>query len=164
LFRLLQAYALLKPKEPLYIVGKQDGLITADHRLSQMVENDPFLKQQVHFTGYVSDERLKELYAAAKLFIFPSTYEGFGYPPLEAMAAGCPVVAARSAAIPEVCGDAVEYVDPYSVESIAAGIRKVLTDDARQQDLICKGWRLVEKKRQEKNQLVDVMDACCHCT
>jgi glycosyltransferase involved in cell wall biosynthesis len=62
--------------------------------------------------------------------VFPSLYEGFGLPPLEAMALGCPVVAARAASLPEVCGDAALYVDPHSIGSIADGMRRVLDDDA----------------------------------
>jgi glycosyltransferase involved in cell wall biosynthesis len=164
LLRLVKAYAQLQPKQPLYLVGKREGLRTADSQLFQEVEKDSFLKHNVHFTGYVSEERLKELYAGAYLFIFPSIYEGFGYPPLEAMACGCPVVAAKTAAIPEVCQDAVEYVDPLSVDAIAAGISRLLNDRARREELIQKGRELVEKKRGEKNRIMEVIDACCRGT
>jgi glycosyltransferase involved in cell wall biosynthesis len=163
LVRLVKAYAKLRPKEPLYIVGKREGLITADLGLMLEVESDPFLKQRVHFTGYVAHERLKELYAQASVFIFPSTYEGFGYPPLEAMACGCPVVASRVASIPEVCKDAVEYVDPFSIDSIAAGLSRLLSDKNRREELIQKGRGLVEKMKKQKDQIMEAIDACCSC-
>ena len=80
--------------------------------------------------GALPDAQLKALYETARALVFPSTYEGFGLPPLEAMACGCPVVAARAAALPEVCGDAALYVDPRSDASIAEAMRRVLEDDA----------------------------------
>ncbi len=161
LVRLVQAYDQLRPTEPLIVVGDKEGLLTFDKKLFKTVEKSPFLKQNVHFTGHVSDQRLKELYAAAKMFVFPSTYEGFGYPPLEAMAYGCPVVAARAASIPEVCQDAVEYVDPFSIESIAAGMGRVLRDPLRQEELSRKGRELFEKRKSQNNLMEGVIHACC---
>jgi glycosyltransferase involved in cell wall biosynthesis len=76
--------------------------------------------------GRVPDERLAELYRSAAALVFPSLYEGFGLPPLEAMACGCPVAVARAGALPEVCGEAAVYFDPASVEDIARGIGDVL--------------------------------------
>ncbi len=93
----------------------------------------------VYFIGYVDDKDLPALYSGADIFVFPSLYEGFGLPPLEAMACGCPVVVSNVASLPEVCGDAAYYVDPYNVKSIAEGMQKVLTDDTLRQSLIQKG-------------------------
>lgn len=70
--------------------------------------------------GYVSDAELSALYENAAAFVFPSLYEGFGLPPLEAMALGCPVIAARAGAIPEVCGDAASYFEPHDADALAA--------------------------------------------
>jgi glycosyltransferase involved in cell wall biosynthesis len=163
LVRLVQAYERLRPKMPLLIAGTKEGLKTYDRTLFTTVQNSPFLRERVHFLGKVSDTQLHALYVRAKLLIFPSTYEGFGYPPLEAMACGCPVVASHAAAIPEICEDAVEYVDPFCIDSIAMGIHTVLNDSGRQKHLIQKGEKLFEKRSAPHTKLEEVIDACCTC-
>ena len=85
------------------------------------------LATRVKFVDYVSKEQLPRLYAEAALFVFPSLYEGFGLPVLEAMAYGCPVVAANGSSIPEVCGEAALYFDPTDVGDIVRVLAKVLT-------------------------------------
>ncbi len=111
-------------------------------------ENKEFMnilnKYAVRYIGYVSEMELRELYTLATLFVFPSFYEGFGLPPLEAMACGCPVVVSNVASLPEVCGDAAYYVDPYSIESIADGMYKVLTDKGLRESLVRKGLERVK--------------------
>jgi glycosyltransferase involved in cell wall biosynthesis len=168
LVRLVKAYAKLAPKEPLYIVGKREGLITYDTQLFEEVEKTPFLKRNVHFTGYVTQNTLKELYAQATLFLFPSTYEGYGYPPLEAMACGCPVIASQTASIPEVCEEAVEYVDPFSIDSIKQAMARLLNVKERREELIQKGKELIAKRGQQKERNLEVIgkiiDACCNRT
>jgi glycosyltransferase involved in cell wall biosynthesis len=94
---------------------------------------------RVTFKGHVPFQELIELYRHASLFVFPSLYEGFGLPPLEAMASGCPVVVSRAGSLPEVCGEAALYVDPYDVGSISQGMHRVLTDDGLQENLIARG-------------------------
>ena len=86
--------------------------------------------------GRVDDEALADLYRRASALVFPSLYEGFGQPPLEAMASGCPVAVARSGALPEVCGDAARYFDPSSAEDLAAAVLDVLSAP---QDLVARG-------------------------
>ncbi|MBC7249972.1 MAG: glycosyltransferase family 4 protein, partial [Anaerolineae bacterium] len=86
------------------------------------------LKDEVEFAGYVPAEELPLWYNAADLFVFPSLYEGFGLPPLEAMACGTPVVSSNAASLPEVVGEAGLLIDPYDVEGLAAAMRRVLTD------------------------------------
>lgn len=83
---------------------------------------------QMHRIGYVSDAELKALYQRAQCFVFPSWYEGFGLPPLEAMAVGCPVVVSRAASLPEVCADAALYCDPHDPSSVAEAVGRVLAD------------------------------------
>jgi glycosyltransferase involved in cell wall biosynthesis len=78
--------------------------------------------------GYVTREELADLYAQASALVFPSLYEGFGLPPLEAMASGCPVAASNAGALPEVCGDAARLFDPTSPDEIAAAVLDVLAD------------------------------------
>jgi glycosyltransferase involved in cell wall biosynthesis len=86
-------------------------------------------------TGFVSDDELVRLYGAAACFVYPSLYEGFGLPPLEAMACGAPVVTSDTASLPEVVGDAGLLVDPHDVDALAAAIASVLEDPARAADL-----------------------------
>ena len=89
--------------------------------------------------GYVSDAELRTLYEHAECFVYPSLYEGFGLPPLEAMTCGCPVVVSRAASLPEVCGDAAVYCDPRDPRDIATAITMVLEDPALQDDLRRRG-------------------------
>lgn len=84
------------------------------------------LAERVMFLGYVQEEDLPAIYSMARLFVFPSFYEGFGMPPIEAMACGVPVVAARGSSLSEVLADAVRFIDPYQPEDIAAGIEDCL--------------------------------------
>lgn len=103
------------------------------------------LQKYVKLLGYVSDEEIKQLFLTAEVFVFPTLYEGFGLPPLEAMACGCPVVVSNCGSLPEVCGDAAVYVNPYDPKDIADGILKVLTDKNLRQQLIKKGFEQVKK-------------------
>ena len=88
------------------------------------------LHKYVRFLGYLPEETLAVMYRLAGVFVFPSLYEGFGLPPLEAMASGTPVVTSNVSSLPEVAGDAAVLVDPYDPEAIADGIYRVLTDDS----------------------------------
>ena len=88
------------------------------------------IADSVSFTGFVPDEQLRSLYATADLFVFPSLYEGFGLPILEAMAAGLPVVSSRSASLPEVGGEAAVYCDAINPAELAATIRDAWQDSS----------------------------------
>jgi glycosyltransferase involved in cell wall biosynthesis len=90
-------------------------------------------------TGFVTDAQLRALYEHALSFVFPSLYEGFGIPPLEAMYCGCPVIASNAAAIPEACGDAALYFDPYDPAALAANIKTLLSDETQRQAMIRSG-------------------------
>jgi glycosyltransferase involved in cell wall biosynthesis len=93
----------------------------------------------VRFFGFVPVDTLSVLYRLAKVFVFPSLYEGFGLPPLEAMASGTPVVTSNVSSLPEVVDEAAVMVNPENVFDIARGIREVLLDDALRQKLVKKG-------------------------
>ncbi|MCK4602637.1 MAG: glycosyltransferase family 4 protein, partial [Phycisphaerae bacterium] len=91
---------------------------------------------RVLLTGHVEDEHLPALYSGATAFVYPSLYEGFGLPPLEAMACGVPVVAANQTALPEVVGRAGIMVDPYDPDAIADGVRQIVAKEGLREDLI----------------------------
>lgn len=97
------------------------------------------LPESIVQVGYVTDEELKALYEAAACFVFPSLYEGFGIPPLEAMTSGCPVISANTSSIPEVCGDAVLYFEPDHVAALNSQLNKVLTDEAFRKRMVQNG-------------------------
>jgi glycosyltransferase involved in cell wall biosynthesis len=95
----------------------------------------------VRFLGFVPANTLSILYRLADAFVFPSLYEGFGLPPLEAMASGTPVVTSNVSSLPEVVGNAAMLVDPYDVDSIANGIQTVLEDSAYREKLTKNGLK-----------------------
>ncbi len=97
------------------------------------------LHKYVRFLGYLPEETLAVMYRLAGVFVFPSLYEGFGLPPLEAMASGTPVVTSNVSSLPEVAGDAAVLVDPYDPNAIADGIYRVLTDEQLRKDLRHRG-------------------------
>lgn len=97
------------------------------------------LLDAVHFAGRLEDAELASYYRGARALVLPSSYEGFGLPALEAMACGTPVLAARAAALPEVAGDAAVLVDPFDVEELTAGLRRVVADEELRADLVARG-------------------------
>jgi glycosyltransferase involved in cell wall biosynthesis len=102
------------------------------------------LHKHVRFFGFVPDRTLAALYRLATVFVFPSLYEGFGLPPLEAMASGTPVVTSNLSSLPEVVGEAAVLIDPYDPASIADGIRRALTDADLRQTLVEAGLARVK--------------------
>lgn len=101
--------------------------------------------EDIIFTGYVQENEKYALYKAADVFVFPSVYEGFGLPPLEAMHFGCPVVTTKVASLPEVVGDAAELIDYNDENKIAQSIWKVLSDHDYQNRLIQKGYQQIRR-------------------
>ena len=99
------------------------------------------LHKHVRFFGFVSNQTLAVLYRLAAVFVFPSLYEGFGLPPLEAMASGTPVITSNVSSLPEVVGDAAVLIDPYQSDAIAAALERVLSDDGLREDLRARGLR-----------------------
>ena len=97
------------------------------------------LKDKIVFTGYIPEYDLPLVYNLADIFVFPSFYEGFGLPVLEAMACGIPVVTSNSSSLPEIAGDAAVLIDPGSVNELAGGIRRILSDEDLRERNITKG-------------------------
>jgi glycosyltransferase involved in cell wall biosynthesis len=97
------------------------------------------LQDRVSFTGYVPAADLPALYSLASLFVFPSLYEGFGLPPLEAMACGAPVLASNRTSLPEICGDAAHLVDPEDEAALVNAMLSLLSDDERRRELSRRG-------------------------
>lgn len=135
---LIKAFRLVKDRLPhkLLLAGAGKEELLKDREFKDIFED---VGEKVIFRGHVLGGELLDLFNKASLFVFPSLYEGFGFPPLEAMACGTPVLVSNVSSLPEVCGDAAYYIDPYSVESIAEGIYNVLTDNALRHSLIQKG-------------------------
>jgi glycosyltransferase involved in cell wall biosynthesis len=146
---LLRAYALLREKEeggdlgfplpPLVISGK---LFPSSNRLAtdvRRIVRELDLEARVRLLGFVPDEDIPSLYTGALFFAYPSMYEGFGLPLLEALRIGTPVLASSVSSVPEVCGTAALYCDPKSIESIARGMEQLLTDDSLRKELSMQG-------------------------
>lgn len=108
------------------------------------------VENSVRFLGFVPFETLRIFYASATAFVFPSLYEGFGLPPLEAMASGTPVVASSVSSLPESTGDAAMLVNPENVFDIARGIQEVLLDERLRLELIERGWQQAQKFRWDR--------------
>jgi len=140
LVRLIEAFSRLRQDHDdlkLLIIGDEISKLPA---LRRAVHSHK-LHKHVRFLGYLKDDTLTVLYRLASVFVFPSLYEGFGLPPLEAMASGTPVVTSNLSSLPEVTGDAAVLVDPYDVDSIVSGVRSVLDDPALAEDLRRKGFK-----------------------
>jgi glycosyltransferase involved in cell wall biosynthesis len=133
--RILEAFRQLDdPTIDLVIVGMKNSTVFGD------VQDMQNVAPNIKAVGYISDEKLKALYQHAHCFVYPSIYEGFGIPPLEAMRSGCPVVAAQSSALPETCGDAALYCDPFSSADIADKLRTLLRLPDLRASLIERGY------------------------
>lgn len=144
LVSLIKAFAILKEKYklPHYLVitGREDPwypevkkAVSAHH-----------LEGHVRFTGLVPDEDLVLLYNAAEVYAFPSFYEGFGLPALEAFACGTPVACSNTSSLPEVCGDAAGYFDPKDIEGMARVIADIIKNPKRQEELQKKGFERIK--------------------
>lgn len=139
---LINSLSKLKSKIPqvkLLKVGMPHYLGVREKLLKQIESLN--LQKDVIFAGYVSENELAELYNAVDLFVLPSLYEGFGMPPLEAMACGTPVITSNTSSLPEVVEDAAIIVDPYNVNKFAEEMYEVLTNEELKEEMIKKGLR-----------------------
>lgn len=125
----------------LKLVGGMNKNVFKDTSLMQTIEKNA----AVQFTGYLMDAELLALYGSASCFVFPSLFEGFGIPPLEAMACGCPVIASTAASIPEVCQMAALYCDPCNIEDIAEKIFQLVNDDELKSKLVDFGYENIKR-------------------
>ena len=105
---------------------------------------------KISFLGCIPEQNLPALYSSAELFVFPSLYEGFGIPPLEAMACGCPVISSRTSSMPEILGDACIYFDPYNTQDITDKLQQVLTDAVLRQTMRQKGFERARQYTSER--------------
>lgn len=144
LVRLIEAFSKLQARDQvlnLIIAGKKgwmyENILAAPKKFG--------VGKRVKFLGYVSDEELASLYQNALFFVLPSLCEGFGLPVLEAMRFGCPVIASKAGALPEVVGDAGLLVDPYKVEEIAGAMKLMIKNSDLREALREKGFHQVRK-------------------
>jgi len=141
LLRLLRAFGRVMDRMPhrLRIVGRRDGFITGDPQVELQATR---LGDRVQFTGWLGEGLLRQTVAQATALVFPSLYEGFGLPVLEAMACGCPVLSSSATSLPEVGGSAAVYFNPESVEEIGGALIKASTWTTEERN------RLVQKGRE----------------
>lgn len=154
--RLVRALAQLRLKYDVHLViaggrGWLDDEIYATITQTKMAD-------YVHLIGFVDDADLPALYSRALCVAFPSLYEGFGFPILEGMACGVPVVTANNSSLPEVAGDAAILIDPYSIDEIHNALERVISDQDLRENLIHKGFLQVKKFTWENTatQLVEI--------
>lgn len=145
--RLIEAYNSLprqtKGEYALLLVGVKR------HDINSFLKNT----DRIFILEFIPDEDLPTLYSAAEIFVFPSLCEGFGYPPLEAMACGCPVVSSGVSSMPEILEDAVLFFNPYDVKDIADKIYKLLSDSLLREKLKEKALKHVEKYKSQKTYI-----------
>jgi len=148
--RLVEAFAVLRgdlENHPAYqdlrliIIGDE----ISKHPSLRRAVMETRVEEVVRFLGFVPVATLRVFYEAAAAFVFPSLYEGFGLPPLEAMACGTPVVASNQSSLPEVVGEAAVLVNPENVFDIARGLREVLLDQRRRGELVRRGFEQVRR-------------------
>lgn len=153
---LLKAFSLIQDKDiKLYVIGGENSI----YRTSMTKLNDITYTERVKWLGRVNDSDLVQYYRHAELFIYPSLYEGFGIPPIEAMACGTPVVVSHIAPLIEVCGDAAAYINPLDIHDIAAIMTDLLHNADRRNVLKTLGSQRVKlfSWQDSANKLADLL-------
>lgn len=142
--RMIEAFDMLKEKSrtkhQLVIAGEQGWKFSRTKALEGIKH-----REDIVFTGFVPDEDMPALYSAASLFAFPTLYEGFGVPILEAQACGVPVLTSNLSALPETAGSGALYVDPYDVNSICSGMCSILQSNSLSEQLVARGYKNIER-------------------
>jgi len=155
---LIEAFNLLKhkyrPQIKLIIAGNKGK----SYRIYKDRVEKLHLENDVIFTGFIPMEHIPYIYNASELFVYPSFYEGFGLPPLEAMACGIPVIASNATSIPEILRDSALYINPYDIDDIYKKIYITLVDKKLRNELIKKGFKRVSELSWEKTA-IDTLDA-----
>jgi glycosyltransferase involved in cell wall biosynthesis len=136
-----------------YLKDLNFNIVIAGKKSSIFNTSENVFLEKATYVGFVSDSELKSLYKHASCFVFPSFYEGFGLPPLEAMCCACPVIVSNSTALPEICGDSVLYCDPKSPESLAKSIKYILESESLKKELSIKGLDFVKRYSWRKSAI-----------
>ncbi len=154
LITLLKAYKELdksiRATYKLVILGKKEGFITNDHKIFDFIEKHN-LEKDIRFTGFIKDHEVPIVYKQAAMFIFPSLYEGFGLPILEAMSCGVPVLSSDRASLPEIGGEASLYFDPLNPRELKEKITLLINDKKLQSEMIKKGIEHAKKFNWERS-------------
>lgn len=158
LVALLDAFAVLDEERPPLVIVGQEHLV--DESLEEALEECSF-RDRIHFTGYVPDEDLPLLYNMASVFVYPSLYEGFGLPPLEAMQSGTPVVVSDRTSLPEVVGDGGLTVDPDDVTALSDAVARLWSDPETRSKFETRGRQRAEQFSWDRTatRISDVLDS-----
>jgi len=151
LIGVIKAFELLNQKDFTFLIVGNFSTNFSMNENDKMILEKAKTNTNIEFKSGISDEQLVRLYNESKLFVFPSFYEGFGLPVLEAMACGTPVVCSDSSSLPEVGSDAVVYCAPHNIEDIKEKIEMVLGDEVLQQKMIQKGLERAKEFSWEKS-------------
>ncbi len=145
LMRLVDAFTQIMDRIPhqLFIVGQWEGFITGER--AEFFSRVNAAGNRIRLTGVVEQKKLLELVRNAQALVMPSIYEGFGFPPLEAMAAGVPTIVAKAGSLPEICGDAALYCDPHSTDDIGAKMLILLENRTLSDEFIKRGCQRAKR-------------------
>lgn len=155
ILRMLNAFNEIKDKIPhnIYLAG---GESWHDKEVREYIKNK--LSDRVFFIGYISEDELICFYSSASIYLYPSLYEGFGLPILEAQACGCPVLTSDKTSCPEIAGDCAVIINPYEIEDIKNGILKVIQDNDYREEIIKEG--LLNVKKYSWNRTTEELVKC----
>lgn len=137
---LLQAFSKIEDKKIKLIIGGAQSVGQESKDLKNII-SELNIENRVFLTGYIHPNEIKWYFSNAYFFCFPSFAEAFGLPPIEAMSCGCPVICSNTTSMPEICGEAAIYIDPYSVESLAIKLNEVLSSEFDRELFIKKGYQ-----------------------